>query len=149
MDRQELLILAKPLLQDRIYTFDEVKHWLQDIINERIDDYEPSLLINKLTKQETVQLLRDTLLFLNKNHQFLDFEDFVRGQLTKKYMTKLAVVAWPLRVAISGKTVSLPLFQSVILIGEPVVKQRIETAINKLEAYSGTQSKEENDALSN
>lgn len=144
MDKKDILMRTKPLLESRIYTFSEVKIWLQDIINERIDDYNAVLLINKLTKQETIQLLRDTLLFLNKNQRFLGFEDFVRYALTKKFMTKLAVVAWPLRVAISGKTVSLPLFQSIELIGETVVKQRIEAAIQKLEEYSGSEQEEEN-----
>ena len=129
MDNRNLLREAKPLLEPRIFTLKEVKQWLEEIINEQPPVYQVSLLSSK-TGHRTRGILQDVLDFLEKHNP--DFESYVRNQLTHKFDLKLKYVVYPIRIAISGKEVSLPLFQAMKLIGSQICIQRIRVALEKL-----------------
>ena len=53
---------------------------------------------------------------------------------------KLRVVTPPLFVAVSGSQRSLPLFDSMALLGRSVVRQRLKVAIQVLTAMAGAQN---------
>jgi glutamyl-tRNA synthetase len=52
------------------------------------------------------------------------------------YGRKLSAAQAPIRVAVTGRSVGLPLFESLALLGKPVTMRRLRAAQERLEAES-------------
>lgn len=142
MNNRDILKEVKPLLEPRIYTLKEIRIWLDEIINQDLEDYKSELLYSKNDKDTVIVILQEVLDFLNKKG-ITGLETFVRDNLTYKHSLKLANVCHPIRVAISGKAVSLPLFQSMSLIGTEICTKRINKALERLNGQTKEQEKED------
>ena len=131
----EILKRAKELLVTRISKLDEVSNWVDYIVVKDLRSYDPQLLLYKgLSKEFVISVLRESREFF-KNNSVNNFEDFVNNTLMQKYSSKLGNVLYPIRVAISGKTIALPLYESMIILEEfypGICFERISNAIRIL-----------------
>ena len=63
-------------------------------------------------------------------------EENVSGVLELIDGRKLSAAQAPIRVAVTGRSVGLPLFESLALLGKPVTMQRLRAAQERLQAES-------------
>jgi glutamyl-tRNA synthetase len=130
------LIKLAPLLQERVNNFAEVKKWTDFIFADKILLQNSNMLIAKnSTAEVTLKSLRTAKEIIGQ----FGLEN-LEGELRKLALTnsiKASEVFWPIRVAISGKTISLPLFQSMNVLGKEKCLQRIESAIDLIESEHG------------
>jgi glutamyl/glutaminyl-tRNA synthetase len=100
-----------------------------DKIEYNSKDVEKVLLKNNGEGLAMLAELKEQLLKLPALNE-KTVEDMLRG-LAEQKQAGLGKVAQPLRVAICGTTVSLPIFESIDMLGLDATIRRIEQAINK------------------
>lgn len=131
MDKKEILVRIKSLIVGRVNKLEDLPKWTRYLFIDNLD-YEDNLLLSgKLSTNKVINILDDVNSYL-RFHQSGSFEEFARTTLVSKYSTKLTNVLWPIRIAITGQRVALPLFESMQIIGNERCIQRISIAINKL-----------------
>lgn len=81
---------------------------------------------------DILQIVRDRLATMNEYSEHA-LEETLRGLATEKQVG-LGKVAQPLRVALCGTTISLPIFDSVHLLGRERTLARIDAALEKFRA---------------
>ena len=120
-----------PLIQTRIKTLEEYAPLTRCFFLEDVSGYDPALLVPKKRTleetQATLQVAHDTLAALEP---WTDesVEATLRG-LIPELEWKPRELFQPLRVAITGSTISPPLFESMVLIGKDEVLARLAQAI--------------------
>lgn len=123
-----------PIIRERLVTLDDcipfAAWFFKDVIEVRKED----LLIKNLTIEETIQIGRDCYEIINSLESF----DHEPADLRfKKYFEDKSLkpnqVYGFLRTAISGQAVTPPLFESMDVIGKPLVLERINNAIRTIE----------------
>lgn len=129
LTKREVLMRVKTHLETRISKLDEVKMWIDYLVNDI--SYEKPLLLAGKNPSIVEDVLKDTLRYI-QSYGLSGFESFAR-ELTSKYNTKLGNILYPIRVAISGKTVALPLFQSLDVLGADITIKRLSRALKMLE----------------
>jgi glutamyl-tRNA synthetase len=97
-----------------------------------IPEYSVDTLCGKLTREKALAVVTDVYKWMSSTNNVDEFERFCREDLTSKYGLKLGTIAHPIRVSITGKTVSLPLFETMEVIGRELCLQRLELSIKKL-----------------
>ena len=122
-----------PLIQDRAKTLSEVPQLIDFFFEENMG-YDTPLLLNKLDTPNALQALEVTL---SKLEQLSDWtcepmEVSIRP-LAEELKLKTGVFFGLLRVAITGRTISPPLFQTMEVLGKEVCYKRLEYAISKLQ----------------
>jgi glutamyl/glutaminyl-tRNA synthetase len=103
------------------------------LTNERIE-YDEKSVKKVLLKGEGLCVLRIVREKLSAMEQFTEeaIEDMLRG-LAEERGVGLGKVAQPLRVAICGTTISLPIFDSVEMLGKENTLMRIDNTLEKFE----------------
>jgi len=81
---------------------------------------------------DILQIVRDRLATMNEYSEHA-LEEMLRGLATEKQVG-LGKVAQPLRVALCGTTISLPIFDSVHLLGKERTLARLDAALEKFRA---------------
>jgi len=119
------------IIQERIKRLDEVPFWT-DFFFKRIR-YEKSLLVKELGDEEVRKILEAVLKDFEKiSWESNKLKEEAR-ELSGKFNLKLKEFLYPLRIAITGKTVSPPLFESMKILGKKESLIRIKKAYMKLE----------------
>lgn len=131
MLNKDIIKAAKKLLDPRIKSLSEIMNWIDYLIQEELAEYDTELLLGKLDRETVKSILTDFLAFMDKNG--LNEVSSFSYELVDKYDTKRGNVLWPLRVAISGKKVALPLFESIEILGFEKTVRRVRNALSKLE----------------
>lgn len=134
-NKKEIIKKAKVLLDPRIKTLAEIKDWVDYLILDELKDYDTNLLLKYHNKFDVIDILNNIRLFIS-NNDLSDLSNHI-SNLKVIYNVKRGYIMWPLRIAISGKTVALPLFESIQILGADVTIKRISIAINKLENNNG------------
>lgn len=127
---EEVLRLVRDLLTVRMQTLDEVMRWV-DYLMKDVDNYSVELIYTKCPNRHLVlNILQSSIEFV-RIKGVNDFEEFSRS-FADKHSIKNGVVLWPVRIAISGKTVALPLYESLRVLGKEDVLVRLERALEKV-----------------
>lgn len=120
-----------PGLKDRSKTFVEMAqksefYFLKDI---KIEDK----AFKKFITPQNAKILNDVISGLKTVDPFKseNLEDFFK-ELAEKHGLKLGKIAQPVRVAITGGTVSPSIFEVIELLGKEVIIQRIESALAQI-----------------
>ncbi len=129
------LARAVPLIRERIKTLDEAVEWIGFIFRDRVILDKPNQLIQKkMDAALTIQALRasyDTLAALD------DFSHEAQEAAMRKLAERLGLKAGQLfgsvRVAVTGQTVSPPLFETMEILGQETSLARIRVAADLLE----------------
>lgn len=122
-----------PIIQERMVTLDDCLPFAAWFFKDAIDLQREDLIQKNMTLDETRQMGLDILTILETlpgiTHVLA--EEPLRRFVEEKNFSPSQVFGF-LRVAISGQKVSPPLFESMEIIGKPVVLERVKNAINLL-----------------
>lgn len=121
-----------PLVQERVKTLAEVPSLVDFFFLDELD-YDRSLILGKLEKEQAVAILQRTIEVLKDlpDWKAETLEATVRP-LTEEMGMKAGPFFGVLRVAVTGRTASPPLFQTMEVLGREKCLQRLNVATAKL-----------------
>jgi len=130
----ERLEKITPIIQERLQTLDEAPDLAGFMFDEDVIINPGDLIAKNTTQDESLTLLREIYNVISNlptiNHEIA--EEPMR-KLVEKSGYKPGQVFGILRVAVTGRTVSPPLFETMEIIGREKVISRLEDAIKILE----------------
>lgn len=134
---KEVLLEAVPLIRERLVTLDEAPDWIGFIFNEEIHIEAHQLVGSKMSAPESLNALQRVHTIL-AHLPVLDVETVepLLRQLADDLSLKAGQLFGILRVAITGQTVSPPLFESMQVLGKDKVLSRLSNAIALLSTIS-------------
>jgi glutamyl-tRNA synthetase len=123
-----------PLVQERAKTLGEVPLLVDFFFGNELD-YDAAMLQGKLDKEQARAILEKSIPALDCLGQWKteDIETTVRG-LTEELGMKAGPFFGVLRVAVTGRTASPPLFQTMEVLGHQRCNERLAVALAKLKA---------------
>ncbi len=129
----EILDQAMPLIQERLHLLNDVSEMTRFLFCDIPAPPADQLIPKKHDASSTAEILSSSLKLLEP----LDDDSVDRlEQEFREFCTregiKLGAVLMPLRVAVTGSTISPPLFESMKLLGKEKTLSRIEAAIDQL-----------------
>lgn len=123
-----------PIIQERLQTLDDAPDLAGFLFDEEVEVNKEDLIAKKTTQQESLAILKEIYAVLSSldeiNHEVA--EPPMRD-LVEKLGYKPGQVFGILRVAVTGRVVSPPLFECMEIIGREKVISRLEDAIRLLE----------------
>ncbi len=124
-------------IQDRIKTFEEISLFITPFI-EKIKSYEKKPAKKFLQSPYSIKILNFTASLIKKV-QLSDHSDIEKNlrELAEHLKISFGKVAGVLRIALTGKGVSIGLFQIFTLLGKETVLERISQAIEFIKNDSG------------
>lgn len=129
---------AVALLKDRIETLAEAPDLLSYFLSPELEPYDPALLVpKKSTREETLnglEAVRRTLPTVDLGDEEATEARF--RALADELGLKPGMLFMPIRVAVTGRTQSPGLFETLRVIGAERVRTRIDAAISYLIAWS-------------
>ena len=130
----EKLRQIAPLLQERIATLDEALPMGGFFFHDEISPIPEELVGKKLTPAQSAEAARQALEILEGLPEFThESAEQPLRDLAERLGLSAGQLFGVLRVAVTGQTVSPPLFESMAVIGREKVLQRIRDAIRVLE----------------
>jgi glutamyl-tRNA synthetase len=135
------LLMITPIIQERMTTLDDATQiaglFFEEKVNPSLDD----LIGKKNTISQAVIVLRRAKEILESSPEFNANQLHLRLRgLVEELGLTVSQVFGVLRVAVTGRTVSPPLFESMEIIGKDKVVERIQNAIDMLEDISTVSS---------
>ena len=131
---REVIRKALPVLRERMRTLAEARDQVEFLFAEPAP-YDPKLLVPKKKEpHETLDVLVQSTVLLGHVQPFghAAIRAAIEG-IAASVGWSLAEVSQPIRVAITGRTIGLPLFESLELLGRERALARIERAQDLLE----------------
>ncbi|MFH1909105.1 MAG: glutamate--tRNA ligase [Chloroflexota bacterium] len=129
-----LLLKITPLIRERLVTLDEAPQWAEFFFRENVSPKPEELVGKKMTPAESASVLRMCLQILEG---LVDITQATTEPALRMLVEELGLSAGQifgiLRVAITGQTVSPPLFESMAIVGKEKVLKRAGKAIEILE----------------
>lgn len=131
---REKMLQITPLIQERITTLSDVVGAVDFFLVEELPDYDPAELIPKKGDTETARLA------LRRAADVLAEIEFDRETINttlraaaKEVGLKAGQMFQPIRVAVCGRKVAPPLFETLEVLGRETALKRIDQALEKLE----------------
>jgi glutamyl-tRNA synthetase len=132
-DRERMLKIT-PLIQERLTLLSDAPAWIDFFFVAELPAYDLNLLVPKKASLAEVptllQAARRVLAEADFSHDAL--ETHLRSAAAEVGL-KLGDFLQPLRVAVSGKTVAPPLFQSLEILGRETALHRVDQALARLQ----------------
>lgn len=130
----ERLVKIAAMLQERMVTLDEAPEKTGFLFKEKVEPSVEELIPDGLTAQQALDIARQSYAILEASPDLkTETAEPPMRELAEKLGLKPGQVFGILRVAITGQKVSPPLYESMELLGKPVVMQRLMNAIQMLE----------------
>jgi glutamyl-tRNA synthetase len=128
-ERADLVRRATPLVQERMAVLREAREMLGFLVDE-VFTRDPEAAAKFLTAEQrpTLQAARDSLAALS-TWDTPSIEAALRTSLVEGLGLKPKHAFGPVRVAVTGRTVSPPLFESIELLGRPETLARLDAAL--------------------
>lgn len=128
------LLKIVPLIQERIVTFEEAQQWAGFFFRQDVSLQPTDLVAKNLNPTETLAALLQARAILAALPSF-DREPAEKAlrALADDLGLKLGQLLGPVRVAVSGQSVSPPLFETLEILGRQVTLQRMRNAAKLLE----------------
>lgn len=128
MDKEEVLEKLYHQILPRIKTLSEIPSKIDYIFEPY--KYDKELLTGNLSKEICLKILLDFRDRINSSSS--ELESWFRCILTQRYSLRMKDVIRPVRIALSGREVTLPLFSVINVLGLDECNKRIEYAIKLL-----------------
>ena len=132
-DRATMLRIT-PLIQERLNTLADAPNWVDFFFVDELPDYDPTELIPKKADASVARTV------LERAYQTLQQTSFTHEALetalradAEALGVKAGQMFQPIRVAVCGKMVAPPLFETLAILGQATSLKRIEQAIAKLQ----------------
>lgn len=130
---RETMLQITPLIQERITVLSEAVDFVDFFFVEALPAYDPEQLIPRKGEATTATTA------LEKARQLLETVEFTPEaldqhlrQAAKAVGLKAGQMFQPIRVAVCGKMVAPPLFETLVVLGREVCLTRIDQALEKL-----------------
>jgi len=129
------------LVKDRAKLLSEVPELTRFFFTE-IEDYDPELLLQRKVEPETVLSALERTIAVLETADFADEADLERRlrSLAEELGLKTGQLFMPIRVAVTGRTVSPGLFETLRVLGRERALDRLARAREKLAAYLAAQA---------
>jgi glutamyl-tRNA synthetase len=126
-----------PLIQERLKTLNEAVQWVDFFFQENLE-YEPSLLTGKnMTAGESLDALKEARETLAGLPDFgAETIETALRDLAARQGSKVGVLLGIVRIAVTGKQVAPPLFETLSILGRERTLARIDRAIELLSSQS-------------
>ena len=122
-----------PLVQERARTLGEVAPLVDFFFVDKLE-YEAALLQGKLEKPQAVSILQKSIEALGKTAEWkTEPMELAVRPLAEEMGLKAGPFFGVLRVAVTGRTASPPLFQTMEVLGRERCMNRLKDALNKLQ----------------
>jgi glutamyl-tRNA synthetase len=136
----DVLLKVTPLVQTRIKTLNDVVAMAGFMFQEEFEPVAADALIQKnMDRDKTVTVLERAAQILSG---LSDFSHTAQEEAMRKLADEMALkpnqVFGTLRVAITGQQVSTPLFETMEILGKPVVLERVRLALDTLSKKNET-----------
>lgn len=129
------LIRVAPLIQPRLVTLDEGMEWAGFFFRDVVEPDPADLVAKGLTPDDCLVVAGDVLAILRSLPDVrLETSEPPLRELVEKLGLSAGQVFGIMRAAITGQKVSPPLFESMEIIGKEKVVERMERAIELLQA---------------
>ncbi|MDR1615258.1 MAG: glutamate--tRNA ligase [Campylobacteraceae bacterium] len=115
--------LLADMLRERAKNIVQLVEMTKAILNEP-ESYEQKA-VEKFVTPLSAGYLKDYLLFLKEHGESGDFEN-ITNEFLEKNELKLKDIAQPIRIALTGSSVSPPIFEVMDVIGQKAVLSRLE-----------------------
>lgn len=136
-ERFAYLVQLMPLVQERLKLLTDVVEWTGFFLKEEIEPPAKELLIPKKLDQQQTVLVLETLLTALKavpdQFQATDLEAVLHA-IPEQLGLKMGEVFMPLRVAVSGRTATPGMYETLAALGKKRVLDRIEQALTVLKS---------------
>ncbi|MEW6649290.1 MAG: glutamate--tRNA ligase [Chloroflexota bacterium] len=131
--RDDVLLKVAPLIQERLVGLDDAPDMAGFFFRDEIKPHPEDLLVKDLTTRQCLELAEKILILLRNlpDVEHATVEPTLR-KLVEESGFKAGQVFGLIRVAVTGQTVSPPLFESMAVIGKEKVLARIEQAVAML-----------------
>jgi len=128
-----------PLIRERIKRLDEFASMTTYFFSAEID-YEPGKLMGKnATREQMVEALAGAAEELDKlrvwTHETIEA---TMRSFCETSGVKAKTLFMPVRMAVTGREASPPLFETMEVLGKPLCQQRLRAAVAKLKAWQQT-----------
>jgi glutamyl-tRNA synthetase len=129
---------AVSLLKDRLETLAEAPVLMSYFLLPELEPYDPALLIpKKVTREEALRALEA----VGEVLPAIDLEDEAESEsrfraLADELELKAGSLFMPVRVAVTGRTQSPGLFETLRVIGAERVRRRVDEAIAQLQPWA-------------
>jgi glutamyl-tRNA synthetase len=126
------------LLKDRLETLAEAPGLMSYFLQNEAPEYDPALLVpKKMTREETLTALEAVVGILPE----VDLDDEGESEarfraLAEELGLKAGSLFMPVRVAVTGRTQSPGLFETLRVIGTERVRERVDAAIALLRDWT-------------
>lgn len=130
----DILLKIAPIIQERLVTLDDSVPLAGFFFEEEVTPVVEELIAKKMDASSTLKIAKDILSVLEGMPDMeLETVEHPLRELVEKTDLKPGQVFGILRVAVTGLTVSPPLFESMAIIGRKKVIDRMKMAIEMLE----------------
>ncbi|GAB4470575.1 MAG: glutamate--tRNA ligase [Anaerolineales bacterium] len=133
VDDQKLIQIA-PIIQERLVTLDDAVDMAAFFFQDHLE-YDEALLVGKnMTAADSLKAVKESFDLLGR----LEFDEketleTALRSLADRMGLKAGQLFGILRIAVTGRSVSPPLIESMLILGKETVLARIQIAIKKLE----------------
>ncbi len=131
------LVPLVPLIQERLKTLKEAPDWIDFVFQDRVDLDADQLVGKKMTadaSRDALRQVRDSLSHLS-DFEVGPIEGALRA-LADQLGVKLGPMLGIVRVAVTGKTVAPPLFETLAILGRERVLARVDRGLEILSALA-------------
>ncbi len=129
-----LLTKIIPLIRERMVTFDDAPRFAEFFFKDEITPPAEELVAKKTTAAESAEIARQSLAVLSQVESMApETAEPPMRDLVEKLGYKPGQVFGIIRVAVTGQTVSPPLFECMEIIGKEKVLSRLRNAVLLLE----------------
>lgn len=138
---QETLLKIAPIIQERLTTLDEAPELTGFFFEEQVSPEPEELIAKGLSAQESAEVARRSLEVLESVPEMTpEAAEPPMRALVEELGLKPGQVFGILRMAVTGRKVSPPLFESMEIIGREKVLERVRKAIELLEEMAAARS---------
>ncbi|HOJ79117.1 MAG TPA: glutamate--tRNA ligase [Bacillota bacterium] len=134
-DRFDYLVSLMPLVQERLKLLTEIGDWVDFFLKEEIETPGVELLIPKKMDQAlTLKVLESVYTALEKVDDSFNEQELEAAlhHLPEQLEIKAGQLFMPLRVAITGKTATPGIYETMHALGKGRVLKRVQAAIGRL-----------------
>lgn len=133
-DREAMLKIT-PLIQERLTVLSDAPQWVDFFFVDELPDYDLNLLVpQKMSLAEIPNLLQRARTILAQTDFSHDALDQALRAEAQSLGVKPGQMFQPIRVAVCGKMVAPPLFETLAILGRERALQRIDRALARLQA---------------
>ena len=139
---RENLLKVIPLVKERVDVFSDLAPMISFFVEGLPDLTEDDLTFKKLEREQVVTMLQFALWRLEAQKAWdRDSLNALFVQLAEEMDIKIRDLLTPMFVAVSGKPVSPPLFDSMSILGPDLIRARVRHALDVLGGVSKKQAK--------